>query len=147
MKSSVWGILVSTSHTQGVAPLCSLSLTFSMQQPLHLQLLPLLDSLCLFHILRRRPCSLSAFLPVRFSARHTDTGLFARNSHFLFGVCITSLVLVPSSHQTPELLKNPERERRIHIKHVKENVDGRGDQRVRPKSWLMTDTMTEIISA
>lgn len=40
-----------------------------------------------------------------FSPRPTDAALFAWISHFLFGVCIWSLVLVPSTHQTLMLLK------------------------------------------
>lgn len=68
---------------------------------------------------------LSIYIPpckyLSFSLRHMgiDMGLFAWISHFLFGVCIRSLVLVPSTHQTLMLLKwEKETERRIHRKHL-----------------------------
>ena len=50
---------------------------------------------------------LSAFLPASLPlrGRHTHMGVFAWISHFLFGVCIWSLVLVPSTHQTLVLLE------------------------------------------
>ncbi len=60
--------------------------------------------------------SLSMCIPpckfLSFSPRHTDMGLFAWISHFLFGVCIRSLVLVPSTHQTLTLLKMRKRDRK-----------------------------------
>lgn len=65
---------------------------------------------------------LSAFLRVclclSFFPRHTDMGLFARISHFLFGVCIRSLVLVPNTHQTLKLLKMKKRKRGGHTGRI-----------------------------
>lgn len=86
------------------------------------------------------PC---AFL----SEAHRHGSICSKFSFPVWGVYHISCSRAQLTSNTRAAQKPRERERRIHIKHVKENVDGRGDQRVRPKSWLMTDTMTEIISA
>lgn len=57
---------------------------------------------------------LSTFLPASFSFSPqdpTDTSLFAWISHFLFGVCIRALVLVPNTHQTLTLVSIRKRDR------------------------------------
>lgn len=106
-------VIIYKYHTRGVPPLCFLSLAYSIQQPFNPKHSPCSwFSVFLFHILH----CLSICIPLceflSFSARHWDMGLFAWISHFLFGVCIWSLVLVPSTHQTLKLLKIKERDRK-----------------------------------
>lgn len=55
-------------HTWGVPPLSFLMLTHSTYQPFHLEHLQPLDSVCLFHILRRLPCAIYLHSSLQVSA-------------------------------------------------------------------------------
>lgn len=118
-----------------------------------------LDSLCLFHILCRLPCSiyLHSCLQVSvFSPQDpTDMSLFAWISHFLFGVCFRALVLVPNTHQTLLTMRkrgrngNTDKEYKWEVEHKYRGM-GEGcvwrewgwvyEERRLGKFWLMTRT-------
>lgn len=121
-------------HTQGAPPLSFLSCShiawnnlFTLKvftDTVYLTSSTLCTALST-HIL---PCKFLSFSP-----RHTDMGLFAWISHFLFGVCIQSLVLVPSRHQTLALLKMRNGDRQEDAQRnvqLREWRMGRGDTNV-----------------
>lgn len=71
-----------------------------------------------------------------FSLRRRVIALFAWISHFLFGVCIRSLVLMPSTHQTLKARK--ETERRAHRKYISEGIVAKFE--VNGRGWLWKES-------
>lgn len=94
----------SINNTLGMSLLSLSKLTCHLKQPFHPPLLSLLihcvsftsSAVCLALSVRIPPGKFGFFS----LQGPTDTGVFAWTSHFLFGVYIRSLVLVPSTHQT-----------------------------------------------